>query len=206
MKRLLVVVMLVTLVSGVCGAVPYPYGSYDLETEGDLSEIHDEVVKSHTVPAQTESDTFYPWHELSSAKIETQMTVDAMLNRDAYIQFWTPEEKKVKTEEKYAELLNDNLTFLTTLFADFSLLEGAKYLGLSSETHRAVLDVDGMVYYPLEMQTLSATDRIGFSYVRFPRYDDDGNQVITEDSKVARLWIISGTNRIFFDFAFKPRE
>lgn len=206
MKRLLVALVLVTLVSGVCGAVPYPYGLYDLETEGDLSELHDEVVKSHTVSVQTEGGDFYPWHEMSSAKIETQMTVDAMLNRDAYIQFWTPEEKKGKAKEMYAELLDDNLTFLTMLFADFSLLDGAKYLGLSPDIHRAVLEVDGTVYYPSEMETISATDRMGLSYVRFPRYDDHGSQVITEDSRVARLWVISRTSRIFFEFVFEAGE
>ena len=183
-----------------------PYGVYELETAGDLEEIHKKIIEEHTTSVQSESDSFYPWHELSNAKIETNMTIDARVNRDAAHQFLTPAEKEQHSKELYAELVDSDITFLVTLFVD-SQISGEKYVELGTDrsvAQRIVLEVDGEVYLANEVESVYAGARTGFSYVRFSRFNEEGRQVIDENTKLARLWIISPSSRIFFDFSFEP--
>ena len=147
-----------------------------------------------------------PWHELSNVKIETRMTIDARINRDADLQFWTPTEIEQNTQKLYADLLDDKITFLFMLFADSPGASAQKYLEMGTNTsgiNRVVLEVDGEIYLPIGFEPLSVSDRMGLNYAYFPRYDGE-KQIITTETKLARLWMISGTNRVFFDFSFDP--
>ncbi|WP_461371781.1 hypothetical protein, partial [Candidatus Darwinibacter acetoxidans] len=42
----------------------------------------------------------------------------------------------------------------------------------------------------------------GFNGLLFPRYAD-GKQIINENTEWVRLWVIAGTNRIYFHFDFE---
>lgn len=206
MKKLSLVLVIVLLVSGIIGAVPYPYGVYELETTGDLKEIHDEIAKKHTVSVQFEDGNFYPWHEMSNAKIETRMSIDAKVNRDADHQFWTPAERELNKQKLYADFLDNRVTFLFMLFADSPGTGSKKYLEMgtsASGVDRVLLEVDGDIYLPIGFEPLSATDQMGLNYAYFPRYDGE-RQIIDINTKLARLWLISETNRVFFDFPFDP--
>jgi len=76
---------------------------------------------------------------------------------------------------------------------------------------RLVLETDqAKRYTALKTENISDTDVLidkfsfssGDNRVYFQRYDDNGVQIIDEDTQWIRLWVVSRENRIFFEFAF----
>ena len=78
MKRVLIVLVMVLSVSTFVAAVPYPYAAYELETQGNLEIILDEVVAKYAAEAQSEKGSILPWSEAGAVSMRTR-TADLLL-------------------------------------------------------------------------------------------------------------------------------
>jgi hypothetical protein len=212
MRRLpLVVALVLVLVSGVSVyAVPYPYGEYTLETKGDLRAIAQEVFNTCTIFVKAEGDSCYPWSALSSATFHAPALIDATINRDAEFQFWTDAEKEQERKKKFSLFVDDTIVIGMMLVADSKVDRGYRYVeteGPRSYIDRIVLETDAGKRYTPTFQygggdsELSGLNWMSITLLSFPRYDN-GVQIINKDTEWIRLWVIAGTNRIYFQFDF----
>jgi len=93
MKRVLIVLVMVLSVSTFVAAVPYPYAAYELETQGNLESILDEVVAKYAVEAQSEKGSILPWSE-AGAVIYSIEVLEALGNYYAHQNFMTEKERE----------------------------------------------------------------------------------------------------------------
>ncbi|MCK9223045.1 MAG: hypothetical protein M0Q40_10585 [Limnochordia bacterium] len=212
MKQIAVAVLVVLLLTGVVGAVPYPYGEYVLDGNRDPAAVYDEIHEVHKAPITAEGDSVYPWTELSFASLTTPALIEAEVNRDAAHNFWTATEKTQKHDERYAIYVDDSIHFWVLLVADPNTSHGYRYVepdGHKTYISRIVLETsDGKRYTPnliyggdadlVERHWLAVTS------IWFPRYDE-GEQIINESTEWIRLWFITGTDRAYFQFDFENK-
>ena len=210
MKRILLACLVLLALAGVTSAVPYPYKDYDLPTTGDLAAIEEEVRDRYTVYARSETGSFHSWSSMSYATLQAPELMDAGLNHTARQQFLTEQEKKDEREKQFKLFVDDVLSFALVLFSSPSAYEGYRYVEVDSplsSISRVVLETShGHIYQPTF--SFSADSQYidglwwGFNGLQFPRYAD-GKQIINEETEWVRLWVIAGTNRIYFHFDFE---
>ena len=210
MKRILLACLVLLALAGVTSAVPYPYKDYDLPTTGDLAAIAVEVLDRYTVYARSETGSLHSWSSISYAILQAPELIDAMLNYTAWQQFLTEQEKKDEREKRFEVFVDDVLSFTLVLFSSPSAYEGYRYVEVDSplsSISRVVLETShGHIYqptfvYPADSKYIDGR-WWGFNWLLFPRYAD-GKQIINENTEWVRLWVIAGTNRIYFHFDFE---
>lgn len=207
MKELSLALILVLLVGSFAQAVPYPYRGYTIP-DGDAEVVEDAIKEAHTVSAGAESGRFYPWSELSFAVLESPELIEAEINCRAEFQFWSDAEKEKKLAEGLRALENKVHVSLA-LIADRDVDGGYRYTnttGPLSFIDRIILETsDGRRLEPAN--TLGGDSDVVAGYwmsvtlLSFPRYVD-GVQIIDESTEWIRLWVISGSSRIYFQFDF----
>jgi len=218
MKRLpLVMALVMVFVFGVSvNAAPYPYGEYTLENGGDLNALFAELEDAYTVPVKAEGDSYYPWDASSFAILMAPALIDVGVTRQAEHQLWTDAEKEEMRQNLSSYYIENKLFFAVTLTADQEVLipgvlYDRNYVEIGSHKSyidRIVLETDvGQRYTPTHQtndDSKPREQRLGVSalnFVGFPRYDN-GVQIINEDTKWIRLWVIAGAYRIYFQFDF----
>jgi hypothetical protein len=212
MKRLsLVLVLFLVLIFSVSVyPVPYPYKEYTPKTKGDLKAIASEMWDAYTVQAKTEGDSYYPWSNLSRATLMAPALIDAQINWDAEFELWTDTEKEQKRKHRFSQHIDDIISFSIGLFSAFKSDHDRRYVEIDSDKsviRRIVLETDTGKRYTAtirhSMSSLSWSDQSWYAstYVSFPCYDNSV-QIINENTKWIRLWVISWTERIYFQFNF----
>lgn len=207
MKRLVVALVLIFALIGMAQAVPYPYGEYTLP-EGDPETVEGIIKGEYTVPAQSEDDGLYPWVDLSFAVLDSPALSEAEVNRRAEFEFWSDAEKAEELE-KAMTIHENRLSISLALLTDMDVDHGYRYTdttGSLSFIDRIILETsDGRRIQPANVfggdSNVVAGYWMSVSILSFPRYVD-GEQIISEDTEWMKLWIISGTNRIYFRFDF----
>lgn len=210
MKRILLACLVLLALAGVTSAVPYPYKDYDLPTTGDLAAIEEEVRDRYTVYARSETGSFHSWSSISYATLRAPELMDAGLNHTARQQFLTEQEKKDEREKQFKLFVDDVLSFTLVLFSSPSANEGYRYVEVDSplsSISRVVLETShGEIFQPSFVYSVDSKyidgRWWGFNGLQFPRYAD-GKQIINEETEWVRLWVIAGTNRIYFHFDFE---
>lgn len=210
MKRVVLAVVLVLILAGAVGAVPYPYGDYELDTSRDPGEIYKEIEQLYQVRLVSESGNVYPWSELSFATLSVPILVEADVNREAEHKFLTSAEKEQELKQQFAWYIDDIIHFWALLVADPDVSYGYRYVdpdSTSTYLTRIVLETsDGQRYTPVEFLSGGADLVAGYwlavTSISFPKYDK-GVQIINEDTEWVRLWFITGTDRAYFQFDFE---
>jgi hypothetical protein len=212
MRRVLMCILLVLVLSSYVYAVPYPYGDYDLPTNGDLQVIFNEVSQNYTVFSQTE-DEHYPWFTLCGAEMQAPAVIDARINMRAEFQFWTEEEKEQARKEQFELFVDNALVVNLYLYSDPEVSRGYRYVDVEdreSQIDRIILETDKGKRYLSELAISIETELMGNNIwgseniVVFPRYDyDNGSEIISKDTNWIKIWVIAGMNRIYFQFDFE---
>lgn len=212
MRKIPVIVLAIALLSGIAhAAAPYPYGEYELETTGNLEQVYREVEAKYTVLAQSEKSSTFPWDKKSYARLQAPEVVEARVNFDAAHKFMSDDERKRELEKMRSIYIDNAIEVVIGLYSVPGISGGYGYTeinGYSSYVARVIMETDdGRRFEPLRVysgtSSLSGRQWWAFNSVTFPRYDEDGNQIINENTKWVKLWIISHTERIFFEFAFR---
>jgi hypothetical protein len=214
MKRIPIIVLAIMLLSGMAYAtVPYPYGNYELTRTGDLKQVYRDVDAKYTVLAQSEKSSTFPWDTKSYATLQAPEVVEAKVNFDAAHKFMSSEEREQELAEM-GQIYTDNvINFTVGLYSCPGISGGYGYTeinGYSSYIARVIMETDdGRRFEPLRVysgtSSLSGRQWWAFNSVTFPRYDEDGKQIINENTKWIKLWVISHNERIFFEFVFKDQ-
>lgn len=175
---------------------------------------------AYAVQAKAEGGSCYPWSNTSYAILVAPALVDAVVNEDAKFRFLTDAEKKQVRKQQFSLFIDDTITIGAVLVSDPEAFLGYKYVeigGYMSCIDRIVLETDTGKHYtsisqhdveskPGDMSSTRMSDS-GSAYwtkstfLLFPRYDN-GVQIINEDTEWIRLWVIAGTDRIYFQFDF----
>ncbi len=208
MKKLSLVLILVLLVGGIVRAVPYPYGGYTIP-DGDLEVVEGKIRDAHTTSASSEAGKLYPWDDLSFAVLDSPQLTEANINRRAHIQFWSDTEKAKRLADDLA-LHESRMSISLALIADRSVEKGYRYTdtkGSMSFIDRMILETsDGRRLEPDSIfggdSDVVAGRWMSVTLLSFPRYVD-GVQIIDESTEWIRLWVVSGNNRIYFQFDFE---
>lgn len=206
MKRVLIVLVMVLSVSTFVAAVPYPYAAYELETQGNLESIVDEVVAKYTVEAQSEKGSILPWSEAGAA-IYSMEIVEALGNYYAHQNFMTEKERESLIQSYRSQMVDTRLCFMLILLADKE-----EYVAIDSKNSKIstiVLETDkGSIYQPSEL--IEVSKEFDFNEwvwesnytVGFPRFNNK-KQIIDEDTEWVKLWVVAGSERIFMQFDFE---
>lgn len=206
MKRVLIVLVMVLSVSTFVAAVPYPYAAYELETQGNLESILDEVVAKYAVEAQSEKGSILPWSEAGAA-IYSMEVLEAGGNYYAHQNFMTEKERESLIQSLRSQMVDTRLCFMLILWADKE-----EYVAIdskNSEISTIVLETDkGSIYQPSEL--IEVSKEFDFNEwvwksnytVCFPRFNNK-KQIIDEDTEWVKLWVVAGTERIFMQFDFE---
>ena len=206
MKRVLIVLVMVLSVSTFVAAVPYPYAAYELETQGNLKSILDEVVAKYTVIARSEKGSILPWSKAWAA-IYSMEIVEAAGNYYAHQNFMTEKERESLIQSYRSQMVDTRLCFGLILVADKE-----EYVAIDSKNSKIstiVLETDkGSIYQPSELREDSKefdfNELAWKSYytVCFPRFNNK-KQIIDEDTEWVKLWVVAGSERIFMQFNFQ---
>lgn len=206
MKRVLIVLVMVLSVSTFVAAVPYPYAAYELETQGNLKSILDEVVAKYAVEAQSEKGSILPWSKAWAA-IYSMEIVEAAGNYYAHQNFMTEKERESLIQSYRSQMVDTRLCFGLILVADKE-----EYVAIDSKNSKIstiVLETDkGSIYQPSELREDSKefdfNELAWKSYytVCFPRFNNK-KQIIDEDTEWVKLWVVAGSERIFMQFNFQ---
>ena len=206
MKRVLIVLVMVLSVSTFVAAVPYPYAAYELETQGNLKSILDEVVVKYTVIARSEKGSILPWSKAWAA-IYSMEIVEAAGNYYAHQNFMTEKERESLIQSRRSQMVDTRLCFMLILRADKE-----EYVAIDSKNSKIstiVLETDkGSIYQPSELREDSKefdfNELAWKSYytVCFPRFNNK-KQIIDEDTEWVKLWVVAGSERIFMQFNFQ---
>lgn len=206
MKRVLIVLVMVLSVSTFVAAVPYPYAAYELETQGNLESILDEVVAKYAVEAQSEKGSILPWSKAWAA-IYSMEIVEAAGNYYAHQNFMTEKERESLIQSYRSQMVDTRLCFGLILVADKE-----EYVAIDSKNSKIstiVLETDkGSIYQPSELREDSKefdfNELAWKSYytVCFPRFNNK-KQIIDEDTEWVKLWVVAGSERIFMQFNFQ---
>lgn len=206
MKRVLIVLVMVLSVSTFVAAVPYPYAAYELETQGNLKSILDEVVVKYTVIARSEKGSILPWSKAWAA-IYSMEIVEAAGNYYAHQNFMTEKERESLIQSYRSQMVDTRLCFGLILVADKE-----EYVAIDSKNSKIstiVLETDkGSIYQPSELREDSKefdfNELAWKSYytVCFPRFNNK-KQIIDEDTEWVKLWVVAGSERIFMQFNFQ---
>jgi hypothetical protein len=206
MKRVLIVLVMVLSVSTFVAAVPYPYAAYELETQGNLKSILDEVVVKYTVIARSEKGSILPWSKAWAA-IYSMEIVEAAGNYYAHQNFMTEKERESLIQSYRSQMVDTRLCFGLILVADKE-----EYVAIDSKNSKIstiVLETDkGSIYQPSELREDSKefdfNELAWKSYytVCFPRFNNK-KQIIDEDTEWVKLWVVAGSERIFMQFDFE---
>lgn len=206
MKRVLIVLVMVLSVSTFVAAVPYPYAAYELETQGNLKSILDEVVVKYTVIARSEKGSILPWSKAWAA-IYSMEIVEAAGNYYAHQNFMTEKERESLIQSRRSQMVDTRLCFGLILVADKE-----EYVAIDSKNSKIstiVLETDkGSIYQPSELREDSKefdfNELAWKSYytVCFPRFNNK-KQIIDEDTEWVKLWVVAGSERIFMQFNFQ---
>lgn len=206
MKRVLIVLVMVLSVSTFVAAVPYPYAAYELETQGNLESILDEVVAKYAVEAQSEKGSILPWSE-AGAVIYSMEVLEALGNYYAHQNFMTEKERESFIQSRRSQMVDTRLCFMLILWADKE-----EYVAIDSKNSKIstiVLETDkGSIYQPSELREVS--NEFDFNEwvwksnytVCFPRFNNK-KQIIDEDTEWVKLWVVAGSERIFMQFDFE---
>lgn len=206
MKRVLIVLVMVLSVSTFVEAVPYPYAAYELETQGNLESIVDEVVAKYAVEAQSEKGSILPWSE-AGAVIYSMEVLEALGNFYAHQNFMTEKERESFKQSRRSQFVDTRLCFMLILRADKE-----EYVAIDSKNSKIstiVLETDkGSIYQPSEL--IEVSKEFDFNEwvwesnytVGFPRFNNK-KQIIDEDTEWVKLWVVAGTERIFMQFDFE---
>lgn len=209
-RNLVLVLISLLLASIPVGAVPYPYAPYELDSQGDLESVYREASEKYTVEVSSEKESFFPWDESSYARLVSAEVIDAELNYRARQQFMSQSERLDERQELFRYQVNNAIRFMLVLDAAQHVSEGFRYVqveGLTTSISKVVLETDkGETFVPITLYggepQYSYGNWWGINFVSFPRYDANGYQIITEQTEWIRLWVIAGTNRIYFEFEF----
>ena len=206
MKRVLIVLVMVLSVSTFVAAVPYPYAAYELETQGNLKSILDEVVVKYTVIARSEKGSILPWSKAWAA-IYSMEIVEAAGNYYAHQNFMTEKERESLIQSYRSQMVDTRLCFGLILVADKE-----EYVAIDSKNSKIstiVLETDkGSIYQPSELREDSKefdfNELAWKSYytVCCPRFNNK-QQIIDEDTEWIKLWVVAGSERIFMQFNFQ---
>jgi len=207
-------IILILAMTSIAYAVPYPYREYEMQEPANLKEasiIYSSLCGEYMVYQQKETESSYPWSNIGYAMLLSPEVLDAAINRLAEYELWTPKEKETRRQEYFSLFIDDTISFMVGLMEDVDVDEG-DYRNLNSANIiRLVLETDqAKRYTALKTENISDTDVLidkfsfssGDNRVYFQRYDDNGVQIIDEDTQWIRLWVVSRENRIFFEFAF----
>lgn len=206
MKRVLIVLVMVLSVSTFVAAVPYPYAAYELETQGNLESILDEVVAKYAVEAQSEKGSILPWSE-AGAVIYSMEVLEAVGNYYAHQNFMTEKERESLIQSRRSQMVDTRLCFGLILVADKE-----EYVAIDSKNSKIstiVLETDkGSIYQPSEL--IEVSKEFDFNElvwksnytVCFPRFNNK-KQIIDEDTEWVKLWVVAGSERIFMQFDFE---
>lgn len=206
MKRVLIVLVMVLSVSTFVAAVPYPYAAYELETQGNLESIVDEVVAKYAVEAQSEKGSILPWSE-AGAVIYSMEVLEALGNFYAHQNFMTEKERESFKQSRRSQMVDTRLCFMLILRADKE-----EYVAIDSKNSKIstiVLETDkGSIYQPSEL--IEVSKEFDFNEwvwksnytVCFPRFNNK-KQIIDEDTEWVKLWVVAGAQRIFMQFDFE---
>ena len=214
MKRIPIIVLAIMLLSGMAYAtVPYPYGNYELTRTGDLKQVYRDVDAKYTVLAQSEKNSTFPWDTKSYATLQAPEVVEAKVNFDADHKFMSSEEREQELAEMHQIYTDDVINFTVGLYSSPGISGGYSYTEIKSDrtyNSKVVLETDdGTRYEPTYIYSGSSSliGRHWWAYnsVDFPRYDENNNQIINENTKWIKLWVISHSERIFFEFVFKDQ-
>ena len=205
MKTLVIATMLVLLASSVVGAIPYPYRSYTLSTTG-VEAQYDRLQDLYTVSSQAEDGSSYPWTEGSSAHLLAPEILAAMVYRDAERQFLSTAERDERIKGYMASFVDNLITFGITLETSPSVERGYRYAEIGtglSYIDTVVLETsDGKRYTPVRQDGdsfISGGRWVGINHVMFPRYDGN-TQIINQRTNWVRVWVVSGSRRIYYHF------
>ena len=208
MRRVVMSLLLILVLSSCVLAVPYPYGNYDLDTTRDLETIYDEIRSSYTVLASAEQE-YYPWTIISFALMQAPAVVDARINMRAEFQFWTEAEKAQERKEQFEYVIDDSIVFNLTLSSDPEVSRGYRYVDVEdtdSQIDRIMLETNDGKRYLSEFAISFEPELVNDMWfcenlVVFPRYDN-GAEIIGKETEWIKIWVIAGMNRIYFQFDF----
>ena len=208
MRRVVMGVLLILVLSSCVHAVPYPYGDYNLPATGDLEAIYDESRLAYTVIASAEEE-YYPWTIVSMALMQAPAVVDARINMRAEFQFWTEAEKAQERKEQFELVIDDSIVFNLSLTSDPKVSRGYRYVDVEdrdSQIDRIMLETNDGKRYLSEFAISFETELVNDMWfcenlIVFPRYDN-GAEIIRKDTEWIKIWVIAGMNRIYFQFYF----
>ncbi len=146
-----------------------------------------------------------------TATFYAPIVLDARVNQLADYQFWTANEKR-KNRADLFKIVDKYITIMLELVSDPDVSKGYRYVDVEHKDtaiSRVILETSEGQRYLAEILSGGDAEPINEAWagwycsntVFFPRFDN-GEEIITPDTKWMKIWVIAGTNRIFFQFDF----